>query len=573
VPISPAGVLKAAFISLVLALSAYAVAKINLFGLEAASDRVADAVYQRIGAADYGAARRGQRAISVISLDDTSVQTMRGYGWTRFPPTYDQQWTMLDDLMNVGGAPPAAMYVDFVYMGEGAPGEGFGTFVAGVAAATKAPLWAGKSGCLADPLVRIACIVAVGGTPIVFAKPSPADLAFFPDALRVLDQVTVLAPALVGVTAYPLIEPYDFDRAKAASLGVHGFDISPAMAMYAAWCLGPGHGCGTPAFARLAARARAALAGRPAPAEDFAKSFDAPMDVVWGSRPDPDFLRITRAVSGAAPPCRGQGSGWRARLSEQMMGLRGPGEGARQECPYNLTLAYDRIVAGRGLDQKDLARVLAGRLVMVGAELHASGDWVESPVHGQAPGVQYHAMALDNLVEDGLDYRRNATAMLDSDLLKSLLIGALAFCGILGVMVRNSLLDHAVATRSEARLRPMVYGPLYLVLYGASIGVVIFATWLGVTYAHRSPINWIGISACVLGFLFYATRQTLPADIGGSIEHIAFVRRLMAAGRLWRSAMKFEEDRLLRRAPENPQPAAAPSPATPVQKAPAHVST
>ena len=28
---------------------------------------------------------------------------------------------MLDDLMNVGGAPPTAMYVDFVYRGEGSP--------------------------------------------------------------------------------------------------------------------------------------------------------------------------------------------------------------------------------------------------------------------------------------------------------------------------------------------------------------------------------------------------------------------------------------------------------------------
>ncbi len=45
---------------------------------------------------------------------------------------------------------------------------------------------------------------------------------------------------------------------------------------------------------------------------------------------------------------------------------------------------------------------------MVGGQFRASNDWVESPVHGQAPGVQYHAMALDNLIEDGADYRRDS---------------------------------------------------------------------------------------------------------------------------------------------------------------------
>ena len=130
------------------------------------------------------------------------------------------------------------------------------------------------------------------------------------------------------------------------------------------------------------------------------------------------------------------------------------------------------MVAGLGLQSGDLARVLAGRLVMVGGQFRASNDWVESPVQGEAPGVHYHAMALDNLVEDGANYRRNGNMMFDSDLLKSMLIAALAFFGIMGVMARNSLLDHAIATRMEPRLRAMIYGPLYLVIFGASIAVV-----------------------------------------------------------------------------------------------------
>jgi len=549
-------ILKALLVSLMLAASAYAIAKLNLFGLESSSDQIADGVYQRITAADYGADRKGQSAISVVYLDETSMEAMKGYGWTRFPPTYDQQWTMLDDLMSVGGAPPTAMFVDFVYSGQGGPNEGFETFIAGVAAATKAQVWSGASGCLVDPLIKIACIEAAGGTPLIFAKPSPADLDLFTDVQRRLDGVAVLAPALVGERAYPLITDYHFDAAKARRLAVHSFDISPAMAMYAAWCLRQADGCRIAAFSQLRDRAKAAIGGRIDRPLDLTSVFDAPLDVVWGSRPDPDYLAMTAAVTGRPAPCRGTAGGWLSRLAEQLAGVRGPSAGARQECPYALTLGYDRLVAGLGLQSTDLQRLLAGKLVMVGGQFRASNDWVNSPVQGQAPGVHYHAMALDNLIEDGANYRRSANMMFDSDLLKSLLIAVLAFFGVLGVMVRNNLLDHAVATRTEARLRTAVYAPLYLLLFGASIGAVVAATWLGVFYAHRSPINWIGIALCVLGFLFYATRQTLPADIIGSVEHLPWARRMMAAGNRFKRFLKFEEDRLFA-PPRRPKPNAS----------------
>jgi hypothetical protein len=572
-------ILKALLVSLLLAGSAYAVAKLNLFGLESESDRMADGVYQRITAADYGADRRGQRQISVVYLDETSMEAMKGYGWNRFPPTYDQQWTMFDDVMSAGGAPPAAIFADYVYTGQGGLTEGFSTFLAGVAAATKAAAWQGAPGCQTDPFIKIACIEAVGGTPLIFAKPSPAELDVFTDVQRQLDAVAVLAPALVNDQAYPMIVRYDFDAAKARRLGVHGFDVSPAMAMYAAWCLRQANTCGVADLARVKAAAAAALAGRPVATVDLTSTFDAPMDVVWGSRPDPAYLAMTQAVTGQPAPCRGQASGWIGRLGEQMAGLRGPAAGARQECPYALTLGYDRIVAGIGLQSSDLQRLLAGKLVMLGGEFRASNDWVDSPVHGQSPGVHYHAMALDNLVEDGVDYRRNASLMVDSDLLKSLLIAALAFCGIMGVMVRNSLLDHAALTRMEPRLRPSVYAPLYLAIFGVSIGLVFLATWFGVSYAHRSPINWIGISACVLGFLFYATRETLPADVLSSIEHLSWVKHTMAALRLFRQHLKFEEDRLVARrasppvaAIETPEAATAAGDDKP-QEAPVHVQT
>jgi hypothetical protein len=566
-------VLKALLVSLLLALSAYGVSKLNLFGMEDASDRVADQVYQRVTAADYGKERRGQKAISVVYLDETSIENMKGYGWTRFPPTFAQQWLMLDDLLNVGGAPPAAMFIDFVYMGQGGASEGFDTFLAGVAGATRAEAWSGIPACQANPLMKVACIVETGGTPMIFAKPSPAELDLFTEVQRSLDGVAVLAPALVQAEAYPALIDYGFDAAKAERLGVHGFDISPALAAYAALCVKDAGGCGSPAFGQLRQAARDALQGKRSAAPDMAAVFDAPLDVVWGARPDPDYLSMTRRVSGHEAACRKAGSGWRERLMEQWAGVRGPGSGEGQECPYALSLGYDRLVSGVGLEQADLERLLAGKLVMVGGHFRASNDWADSPVHGQLPGVHLHAMALDNLVEYGTGYRRNGAALIDSDFLESALVFALAFCGVLGVMWRNSLLDRASEEGMEARLKAAVYGPLYLLLFATSLVVVASATWLGVTFANRSPINWIGLTGVAIGFLFYATRQTLPADLCGSLEQLPVVRRILAHYRLCTRAMKFEEDRLIPLKP--PRPAIAPPPPLPTERAkePAHAET
>ncbi|MGZ8370365.1 MAG: hypothetical protein ACXWVH_04845, partial [Caulobacteraceae bacterium] len=106
-------------------------------------------------------------------------------------------------------------------------------------------------------------------------------------------------------------------------------------------------------------------------------------------------------------------------------------------------------------------------------------------------------------------------------------------------------------------------------LFAASIGVIFTATWLGVAFAHRSPINWIGIGAVALGFLFYATRQTLPEDICGSLEKVPVVRRLLAWSRLCMRSLKFEEERLV--LPK--KPAAKPAKSSAPTPDPAPVST
>ena len=549
---SSKAIFKALLVGFILAGSAYFIAKLNLFGMESASDRFADGAYQRVTAGQYGRAHaRGQKAISVVYLNERSLETMKGFGWNRFPPSYDQQWMMFEDLLLVGGGPPKAIFADFVYLGRGGVAmgggdiEGFPAFRDGVAAATKAEVWGATSWCHADPLRKLACIAAADGTPMIFAKPAPTDLEQFTEVQKALDAVTVLAPVMVRPGAYPIKTTYP-ELDDPAALGVRGFDIPPAVAMYAAWCLKTlqAQGC-DPGYATLLAAAKDAIAGKaPGAVPDVLAQFPAPMDVVWGNRPHPRQAALTQATTGREETCRGaREPGVLQRLWEQVAVLRGPGEGLMHECLYNLNIGYDRLVGGQGLTQEDLGGLLKDRMLIVGGHFRASSDWVESPVHGQVPGVEYHAMALDNLIEFGPNYRRNATAFVDSDFLKSVLIFALAVAGVLAVMWRNSLYD---SLPKGERLKFRFYAPLYLTMFAVSAGAVLLVTWIGVTVGRASPINWIGLTTVVVGFLLFATHDAITDDIRGSLERFAIPRKTLNAIRGFFDFLKFDDDRLLK---------------------------
>ena len=513
-------VLKALLVSLLLAASAYAVAKLNLFGLESASDDLADGVYQRITAADYGADRKGQRLISVVYLDESSMEAMKGFGWNRFPPTYDQQGQMFDDVMSVGGAPPAAVYADYVYTGQGGPNEGWPAFLAGRRQGHPRGGLAACAGLPADPLTKIACIEASGGMPMIFAKPSPAELDVFTDVQRQLDPVAVLAPALVGLRAYPMITLSASTRPRRGARRARLRHLAGPGALRGL-VPAPPTPAGSPSFAALKAPRQGALAGGPLAPRRRTQLFNAPLDVVWGSRPDPDYLRDDQG--GDRP--RRRPAGARRRLDrtagEQMAGVRGPRSGrppgvsVRADAglrPHRrrARAAAERPAAPPGR-QAGAARRPVPRLQRLGGVAGARrGARRPLPRHGDRQpdrgrrrlSAQRHHGARLRPAEEPADRRAGVLRRDGRD-------GAQQPPG-----PRGRARGGAEAARAGLR------AALPFCIFGASIGVVVLATWLGVAYAHRSPINWIGISACVLGFLFYATRETLPADILGSIEHL-----------------------------------------------------
>jgi hypothetical protein len=73
-------------------------------------------------------------------------------------------------------------------------------------------------------------------------------------------------------------------------------------------------------------------------------------------------------------------------------------------CPYHRTLSMAQL---NELPEAALASALAGRYVLVGANVPAYNDFANSPIHGLIPGVHLHAMALDNLLTYQGDYKQS----------------------------------------------------------------------------------------------------------------------------------------------------------------------
>ncbi|WP_187395187.1 CHASE2 domain-containing protein [Pigmentiphaga aceris] len=74
-------------------------------------------------------------------------------------------------------------------------------------------------------------------------------------------------------------------------------------------------------------------------------------------------------------------------------------------CPIHQTLS---MIQTETMSEEALAPYLVDRYVMVGAAVAGYNDLVNSPVHGLIPGVYLHAMALDNLLTYGDQYKQNS---------------------------------------------------------------------------------------------------------------------------------------------------------------------
>lgn len=137
----------------------------------------------------------------------------------------------------------------------------------------------------------------------------------------------------------------------------------------------------------------------------------------------------------------------------------------RQPCPYTVTIREE------DLSSEKARGVLAGRVVMIGLSLSGIHDIVESPVHGQIPGVYLHAMALDNLLTWDSNYFSRSADKINLIFIFSII----AVCWLCVAIIRAGI------ERSSALLRLVAI--LSIVVY---ISILYF-------FLHRPPPDWLAM--------------------------------------------------------------------------------
>lgn len=137
----------------------------------------------------------------------------------------------------------------------------------------------------------------------------------------------------------------------------------------------------------------------------------------------------------------------------------------RQPCPYTVTVREE------DLSSEKVRGVLAGRVVMIGLSLPGIHDIVDSPVHGQIPGVYLHAMALDNLLTWNANYYPREEEHFDW----VLALAVILVCWPCVAIIR------AQPTRVTLLLRAVAF-------ISVAIYILVLYLWL-----HRPPPDWLAM--------------------------------------------------------------------------------
>ena len=297
----------------------------------------------------------GQRSITVVTLDDTDLKEY-GLNW---PVPLDYYQRLLDGIVKLK---PKAIFLDVVFLDSKPKRE-------------------------IDALIGAACRATEAGVPFFMA--TFAREALSSNAERLLFEARTAAgrpcalPVRSNVTpdtldqshwAYPLRPRVEDEHSSRTDLP-DSVALSIYCRFYAASC--PTH-------------------------------TEVPLALVWATKAAPTNhqIMVTRDANGALEPvCRKDWDLWEVIPGAHILS-RLAGHPNLPLCPYNQVVPV-RAFKGQGFSPTQLDEALAGKVVMIGADLKAVGDNSFSPLHGRLPGVHVHAMALDNLISFDGQYRAN----------------------------------------------------------------------------------------------------------------------------------------------------------------------
>lgn len=380
--------------NLCIALAFLLLLSLDPFGIQTASmDRSQEAAL-RITAPFYEPSGK----VAVVVFDDAYLDDP---GAPRtWPLPYAEHGRILRRLAQAGAA---TVFMDILFRPR-----------ADTSAAAEAPAGPSTAGPGDSPDAMLRPIRSFDQMPVFFATvardrgdPALADGLCVPglrsQAPAVRDTGAVRPDLVAAVEAEPgrldftLVSWWGCGHQYPLAAGGNALERTAALDLYRAWCRGP---AAEPARCRLDERG-----------EIKAADFAAPLVVQWGAFPPAEQMPFYAAGICQDPAPAGMAGLWhRVKVAADQL-LLGVFEDLRDAPDPAVALPCAAVpvipvsLLSR-LDAEDLATLVQGRAVLVGARITGYPDWHLSPVHGQVPGVLLHAMALDNLLSLGPGYAR-----------------------------------------------------------------------------------------------------------------------------------------------------------------------
>jgi hypothetical protein len=566
-----ANIFKAAAAAAAVTALGYGLATLDVLHADSRADAFSANVLQAVSSPFQGV--EASRHISVVFLDEAGLDWLEtNRGWRRWPPSYANNADMVREVYNAGDQPPRALFLDFQYLKADQDDPGFKAFVGAIGGITHAPKWrdGALNPCPVDSLVKVACIVAAGGTPVIVAGAPDGVDAIRTPGQDTIEDVAVVARVEIRPDAYPMRD-------------------TPAALLLAAYCMRDADGdadAGLSACARFKrlrhAAARSLSGDRLAAKRLLTLAAEARADdpeklrVQWSAMPTAPQNAVNQMVG--LPPCRYDVAaeanpvlrlGGKAVAAAQQT-LRAasrfsgdPQEGADERpdsltCPHALSLPYMTVTEGV-LPDEVRHQAFDDGLVLVGGYFHTSNDWLATPLHGQVPGVQGHAMALDNLLQATLKGRTrfpsaSEPAKDQAEILEAVLLFILVLIsGVRRLHLNDVDYRHWLDDQDQARRRLRLWGR-YL---GLEFGFTVLFVLASFQLFQSLPINWLGVTAAALAWSTLRDRQEIAYDLRLLADRGPWRRPIvwLEIAFRWRSL----ENRSLWRGPARP-PTPAPAP-------------
>lgn len=402
--------------------SLYVLDKADPFGISRAAQSYSESLFQKVTSSFYGSS--AQDRIAVVLIDERTLES-RGESW---PPRY----TYYDEVVRrIAKQKPVAIFLDILV-------EGRRTYDDSLDAAKKA-----LGDTLAESKVPLYLATLDGEHRSIFAEVPGTDTALAGWSGYGHDYPLLVGDGNLFENSDPQLE-----HDEQCSNIQHA---TAAFQLYWLIC------------------AKGMQAGCPSElAQGDTSAFCSPLAIQWGrnvSKVVPERQLISESQCTA-----NEGSLWE-KTSDSLASMfaalisgidRESAKRDRQPCPYAVTVREEDLATEKARG------VLQGRVVLIGTSLNGIHDMVESPVHGQIPGVYLHAMALDNLLTWNADYYKRA----DGDLT------------LLGLALVIAWLAVGLIRANPPRLNFLLHA-MAIILLLATMATFYFVL-------HRPPLDWLG---------------------------------------------------------------------------------